>query len=66
MKHEWIKAINKDTGKEILGLVCKYCNTRMYGGNVVNVCYKRVEMELKEEVEREKKGKTNAKDEGEV
>jgi len=57
MKHEWIKAINKDTGKEILGLVCQYCDTRMFGGNVTNVCYKRVEMGLREEVEREKKGK---------
>lgn len=50
MKHEWEKVPDKP------GLICKWCNTRMFGGNVTNVCHKRIEAGLREEVEREKKG----------
>ena len=56
MKHEWDKVRNKATGRELPGLICIYCDTRFYGGNVTNVCHKRLEIELKKEVEREKKG----------
>lgn len=57
MKHEWEKIEGKP------GLSCIYCGTRMFGGNATNVCHRRIEMDLarqlKEEVEREKKGENN-------
>lgn len=55
MKHDWDKVRGK-SGKELPGLICIYCDTRFYGGNVTNVCHKRIEAGLREEVEREKKG----------
>ena len=54
MRHEWEQVKGKP------GLICKWCTARFYGGNATNVCHRRVEAglvgQLKEEVEREKKG----------
>ncbi len=56
MKHEWDKVKGKLTGRELPGLSCIHCGVKMFGGNVTNVCHKRVELGLREEVKKEVKG----------